>query len=160
GRGLGSALCFRAAEGTDEEQTDGIGATEMIKLLEQHKDGPFFLAMGFYRPHCPYIAPKKYFDLYPTEKIELPADPPNDLDDIPAAALFTKPPHWGVPPDQLKRATQAYFAAITFMDAQVGRVLDALDRLKLTENTIIVFTSDHGYNLGRHGQWMKMSLFE
>ena len=160
GRGLGSSLSFLAAEGTDEEQTDGIGATEAIKLLEENKDRPFFLALGFYRPHCPYVAPKRYFDLYPTEKLSLPQDPPDDWKDIPQPALFTRPAHWGVAEADLKRAIQAYYATITFMDAQLGRVLDALDRLKLTENTVIVFWSDHGYILGRHGQWMKMSLFE
>lgn len=159
-RGLGSALVFLAADGTDEEQTDGKAATEAIRLLEQSKDKPFFLAVGFYRPHCPYVAPKRYFDLYPIEKIRLPIDPANDHADIPEAALWTKPPNWGLNEIQLKEALQAYYASITFMDAQVGRLLDALERLKLSDNTIVVFWSDHGYLTGQHGQWMKMSLFE
>ena len=160
GRSLGSTLAILAAAGTDEEQTDGKVATEAIKLLDQHKDKPFFLAVGFFRPHSPYVAPKKYFDMYPLESIKLPNEPTNDLDDVPAAALFTKPPHWGLPETDRKIAMQGYYAAVSFMDAQVGRVLDALDRLDLEKNTIIVLWSDHGYNLGEHGQWMKQSLFE
>jgi uncharacterized sulfatase len=160
-RGLGSALCWLAAEGTDEEQTDGMVAAEAIKLLEQNKDKPFFLGVGFYRPHTPYIAPKKYFDMYPLEKISLPKDPENDLADVPVIAPFTKPPHWGVTDEgELRKAIQAYYASITFMDAQVGRVMDALDRLGLADNTVVLFWSDHGYLLGQHGQWMKQSLFE
>jgi len=159
-RGLGSALALHAADGTDEEQTDGIAATEAIKLLEVYRNRPFFLAVGFYRPHTPYVAPKKYFDLYPAAKMKLPDDPPGDLDDIPAPALWTKPPHWGVPEAQLKESISAYYASITFMDAQLGRLLDALDRLGLADNTVVVFWSDHGYVLGRHGQWQKQMLFE
>ncbi|HWV70965.1 MAG TPA: sulfatase [Pseudosphingobacterium sp.] len=161
-RHLGSALAYLNAAGTDEEQTDGLIATEAIKLLEQRKNEqePFFLAVGFFRPHTPYIAPKKYFDLYPQETVPLPKQLPNDLDDIPEDALFTKPAHWGLDEQQQKEALRAYYASISFMDAQLGRVLDALDRLGLAENTIVVFWSDHGYNVGQHGQWMKQSLFE
>lgn len=159
-RGLGSALAWHASEGTDEEQTDGMVATEAIKLLKEKKNEPFFLAVGFYRPHSPYVAPKKYFDQYPLATIPLPKEVENDLDDIPEAALFTKPPHWGLSIAERKEALRAYYATITFMDAQVGRVLDELDRLKLTDKTVIVLWSDHGYNVGQHGQWMKQSLFE
>ncbi|MDR2774427.1 MAG: sulfatase [Tannerella sp.] len=159
-RGLGSSLSYLIADGEDEEQTDGIVATEAIKLLEEHKDEPFFLAVGFYRPHTPYIAPRKYFDLYPLETVPLAPVVENDWDDIPEAALFTQPANWGLPDDKLREAKRAYYAAVSFMDAQVGRVLEALDRLNLTDRTIVVLWSDHGYNLGEHGQWMKQSLFE
>jgi iduronate 2-sulfatase len=159
-RGLGSSLSFLAAEGTDEEQTDGMVATEAIKLMEQNADKPFFLAVGFYRPHCPYIAPKKYFDLYPKDKIKLPAHSPGDTSQYSREAFFTYPFNWGLTEDQRRETIQAYFASVSFMDAQLGRVMDALERLGLADNTIVVFWSDHGYLLSEHGQWKKQSLFE
>jgi len=159
-RNLGSTLAYLEAEGADEDQTDGKVATEAIKILDQNRNRPFFLAVGFYRPHSPYVAPKKYFNLYASKEINLPAEPAGDMDDIPDAALFTKPANWGLDEIKRKEAIRAYYASITFMDAQLGRVLDALDRLELWNNTIVVIFSDHGYNLGQHGQWMKQSLFE
>jgi iduronate 2-sulfatase len=159
-RPLGAALAYLAAEGTDEEQTDGKVATEAIRLLEENRDRPFFIAAGFYRPHCPFIAPRKYFDLYPVDKITLPVEPPDHLKNVPDAAFWTKPPYWDLAEPERREAIRAYYASITFMDAQVGRLLDALDRLDLAKNTIIVFWSDHGYLLTEHGQWMKQSLYE
>jgi iduronate 2-sulfatase len=159
-RGLGSALAWLEAEGTDEEQTDGLIVTEAIKLMEEKQREPFFLAVGFFRPHTPYIAPKRYFEFYPPETVPLAKELENDLEDIPEAALFTKPPHWGIGEGDRRKVQGAYYATISFMDAQVGRLLNALDRLGLSENTIVVFWSDHGYNVGQHGQWMKQSLFE
>lgn len=161
-RGLGSSLSFLRAEGMDEEQTDGIVASEVIRRMETHRDRPFFVAAGFYRPHCPYIAPKKYFDLYPIEKVTLAPGPWPHLAEVPRPALSSTQPHpwFGVTQDQAREALQAYWASISFVDAQVGRLLDALDRLRLTERTIVVFWSDHGYHVGEHGLWMKMSLFE
>src|SRR5437867_3494969 len=120
-RGLGSALVFLAADGTDEEQTDGKGALAAVRLMEEHRDKPFFLAVGFYRPHCPYIAPKKYFDMYPLDQIKLPEQRPDDLKDVPAVAPFVKPPNWGLKEEDLRNAIQAYYASVTFMDVQVGR---------------------------------------
>jgi uncharacterized sulfatase len=161
-RGLGSSLSVLAADGTDEEQTDGIGATETIKLLEANKDKPFFLACGFYRPHSPYVAPKKYFDLYPLDKVKLPVEPLEHRKLIPAPALASVNPYplFGVSEDKARESLQAYHAAISFVDAQVGRLLETLDRLKLTDKTIVVFWSDHGYLVGQHGLWKKQSLFE
>jgi iduronate 2-sulfatase len=158
-RGLGSSLSFYASPAPDEDHTDGKVAAETIALLEKNKDRPFFIGAGFYRPHCPFIAPRKYFDLYPRNTIPLPATAEYPLTD-PLARWFTNPPHWGVDPEGQRDAIRAYYASITFLDANVGRVLDALDRLKLTDNTIVIFISDHGYHLGERGQWMKQTLFE
>ncbi len=163
GRGLGSAMVFLSDKnGKDEEHTDGKVATEAIKQLEQHKDKPFFIAAGFYKPHCPWIAPAKYFDLYPLDRIRLPKEPADYLKDVPKTALAsTTPwPWFGVTGDQARECKQAYYAAISFVDAQIGRLIDTMDRLKLWDNTVVVFWSDHGYHLGEHGLWMKQSLFE
>jgi iduronate 2-sulfatase len=161
-RGLGSSLSFLRAEGTDEEQTDGIGATAAIKLLEAHKDQPFFIACGFYRPHCPYISPKKYFDLVPFDQVRMPEVLESLMLKVPKPSLAsTQPwPWFGVTEMQARESKQAYWAAIAFMDAQVGRLLEALDRLKLADKTVIVFWGDNGYHVGDHGLWMKQSLFE
>jgi uncharacterized sulfatase len=161
-RGLGSSMSFLAAEGTDEEQTDGMVATEVIRLMEAKRDTPFFIAAGFYRPHCPFIAPKKYFDLYPIEKVTIRTGPWEYLAGVPPPALRSTQPHpwFGLNEEQVRESLRAYWATISFVDAQVGRLLDALDRLALAERTIVVFWSDHGYHVGKHGLWMKMSLFE
>lgn len=157
--GFGSALAYYSSPAPDEAHTDGKVATETIALLEQHRDRPFFLAAGFYRPHCPFIAPQQYFDLYPLADIPAPSTTPR-AGDVPPPAWFTSPPHWGLDATQQREILRAYYASVSFLDANVGRLLDALDRLGLTEKTIIVFVSDHGYHLGDRGQWMKMTLFE
>lgn len=157
-RMLGSALAYYASPAADEEHTDGKVAAETIALLNKHKDRPFFIGAGFYRPHCPFIAPQKYFDLYPLDKITAAAASPDSW--IPPPARFTVPPHWGVSEQGQREIIRAYFASISFLDANVGRLLDALDRLGLSDNTVVVFVSDHGYHLGEHGQWMKQTLFE
>jgi len=159
-RGLGSSLSFYASPAPDEEHTDGKVALETIKLIEANKDRPFFIAAGFYRPHCPFIAPKKYFDLYPLDKIAAPKFSPEEWKSVPEAALWMKEAHFGVNEQQQREAIQAYYASISFLDANVGKLLAALDRLKLADKTVVVFWSDHGYLLGEHGQWMKQSLFE
>ena len=159
-RQLGAALCWMEAEGTDEEQTDGKVAAETIRLLEVHKDKPFFLAAGFYRPHVPDVATKKYFDLYPFDQVTLPNEPPGHLTNVPPVALTTKPSNYGLPEEKLRRFKRAYLASISFVDAQIGKVLDTLDRLNLSDNTVIVLFGDHGWSLGEHGQWQKQLLFE
>lgn len=160
---VSAALSWLAADGTDEEQTDGLIATEAIQLLEKHRDEPFFLGVGFFRPHTPFVAPKKYFDLHPLDSIRLPEAPADDRSDIPVAAFAhnNPTPHYGLDELTCRQALQAYRASVSFVDAQIGRVLDALDKLKLTDNTIVVLWSDHGYHLGEHlGIWQKRTLFE
>lgn len=161
-RGLGSSLSFLAAEGTDAEQTDGKVAAETIRLLRENKDRNFFIAAGFYRPHCPYIAPKGYFDHYPMEAIHLPQEPADHIARIPPPALSSVNPypHFGVTEYQAREARRAYLATISFVDAQVGKLLHALDELGLEEKTVVVLWSDHGYLQGQHGLWKKQSLFE
>lgn len=159
-RGLGASLAWYESEGADEEYTDSKVAAETIRLLEAHQDKPFFIGCGFYRPHVPWIVPGKYFDLYPLDKISLPQGPPNDRDDIPPAALWVKTPNYGRTDEECRRAIRAYYASISYADAQVGNVLDALDRLKLWDKTVVVLWGDHGWHLGEHGNWQKQSLFE
>ncbi len=161
-RGLGSSLSFLKAEGSDLEQTDGLVATSVISMLEEHRDEPFFLAAGFYRPHCPYIAPKDYFKLYPLDKILMPSVSQADIANVPPPALeSTKPwPWFGVSEDEARQSKQAYYAAVSFVDAQVGRLLDKLEELQLADKTLVVFWSDHGYFLGEKGLWKKTSCFE
>jgi iduronate 2-sulfatase len=160
---FGASLSWLGDEGPDGEQTDGIAAAEAVRLLERFKRNgeSFFLAVGFYRPHTPYVAPKRYFDTYARDSIELPKLSDADRSRTPEAAYRSSLKEQdSMTDDQRRAAIQAYWASITFMDAQVGHVLDALDRLGLSNNTVVVFTSDHGYHLGDHGLWQKMSAFE
>lgn len=160
---VSAALSWLSAEGTDEEQTDGMVATEAIRLMEDHQDEPFFLGVGFYRPHTPFVAPERYFHLHPLEKITLPTAPADDRDDIPPSAFaHNNPvPNYDLDQETLRLALQAYRASVSFVDAQVGRILDSLARLGLAEKTIVVLWSDHGYHLGEHlGVWQKRTLFE
>lgn len=162
---FGASLSWMAAEGEDEEQTDGIVATEAIKLLQKfaQEDTPFFLGVGFYKPHTPFVAPKKYFDMYSKEDIVIPYTPEGYLATLPVPAreLLTRFREQNNLSEELAlSAIQAYYATISFLDAQVGRVLHALDESGLKDNTIVVFTSDHGYHMGEHGYYQKLSLFE
>lgn len=161
--GLGSSISVLADKtGKDEEHTDGMVADQTIRLLEAQKNKPFFIAAGFYKPHCPYVAPQKYFDLYPLEKMTLPEVAEGFRKTVPGPALAsTTPwPYLGVTSDEARQGKQAYYATISFVDAQIGRVINALDRLGLRDKTIVVFWSDHGYLLGEHGMWQKQSCFE
>jgi arylsulfatase A-like enzyme len=159
-------------DGLDLTQADHMAATQAIAILENRAKGspasrfirpeqPFFLAVGFVRPHVPLIAPKRIFDRYPDDQSVLPHVPEGDLDDVPAAAAGMENfRRYGMSTLQQKQALAAYYSSVTYMDEQVGRLLDALDRLDLRRNTVVIFTSDHGYNLGEHNCWQKLSLFE
>jgi iduronate 2-sulfatase len=162
-RKISAALSWLAADGADEEQTDGMITTEAIKLMEKHRDESFFLGVGFFRPHTPYVAPRKYFDLYPIENLKLPEAPADDREDIPVAAFANNNPvpNYGLEESVLLQALQGYYATVSFVDAQIGRLMGALDRLDLAEDTLVVVWSDHGYHLGEHlGTWQKRTLFE
>ena len=162
-RDTGAIMSWLAADGTDEEQTDGMGALAAVELLKEFssEEKPFYLAVGFYRPHTPDIAPKTYFDMYPLDAITPPAySPAMDKLFPPDALASRRPEESGLDETLRKKAIQSYYATITFMDAQVGRLLDALESLNLKDTTVVVFHSDHGYHLGEKNLWRKMSLFE
>lgn len=149
------------AEGTDLSQVDGMTTEKAIEVLRAHTDEPFFLAVGMVRPHVPFVAPKKYFDLYDPDSMHLPEVPADDLDDLPRKIRKDDATSvYGVTPEGHKEILRAYYATVSYMDAQVGRLMDELDRQKLTDNTIVVFTSDHGFLLGEHHKWQKKHLFE
>jgi arylsulfatase A-like enzyme len=155
-------------EGEGESHGDYKSATRAIEYMEKYKSQPFFLAVGFVKPHSPPTAPKKFFDLYEANKMELPVDfattpkAPPGFPEIsisnPNSDLFIGRESTAELAKEMKRA---YYASISFMDAQVGRVLRALEKNNLQSNTIIVFFGDHGYHLGEKGKWSKAySLYE
>jgi uncharacterized sulfatase len=170
--GAGGSLSFddhpteRAAEiwgpTTDEDGDlpDGKSARRVAELLEQHRSEPFFIAVGFISTHFPLLAPRKYFDLYDMDAIRSPGEPPGDRDDIPRIAL-SPGANVKVHPSERPSVSRAYLACASFLDAQVGVLLDSMDRLDLWKNTIVVFWSDHGFHLGEHeGLFRKGTLFE
>ena len=152
----GDALPFawQATSNTDAQELDGVTARQIARLLEKHKDGPFFLAAGFHKPHVPHTAPKPYFDMITVADMPLAT---RSGDPLPALAPNQRYPK--LTDDQERQIIAHYTAATTFMDAQLGVLLDAMDRLKLWENTVVVFWGDHGWHLGEHnGLWAKMTL--
>lgn len=141
------------------ENRAGKVAPEAKNALRLKNDAPFFLAVGFVRPHVPLIAPENCFEPYPEEEQELPRV--KIAGNVPEQALRRQNDKiWGMNMIQKRRTISSYMASVRFMDQQVGRILDALDRLKLREETIVIFLSDHGYNLGEHDCWSKVSLWE
>ena len=159
--GQDGQLVWQPTDRDDADEPDGRTERPIARLLEQHKDKPFFMGAGFHKPHLPWIAPSKYFEMYPPERIELPKTPPDDRDDIPPIALTRNPGDDQLSELDRKKAIAAYHACTTFLDAQVGVLLEALERLKLTDNTVVLLFGDHGWHLNDHlGLWRKMSLFE
>ena len=161
GRPLGLPLSWRATDESPRMTPDGTTATRVIQLMAEHRDQPFFIAAGFHKPHQPWVGPVEFFDRHPTASIELPATPVDDADDIPAPALSLAPDDAAHSDDQLRQAIAAYHAMVSMTDSYVGELLDALDLLELERSTIVVFTSDHGFQLGEHGgAWRKRLQFE
>ena len=162
-RRFGGTLSWLRLDG-DEAHTDELGATEAIHILEKHhprKTGkPLFLALGFYRPHTPYVAPGRWYDRYPPERVELAEVPPGDREGKPVAALADRRWQAEMSEEQKRAAIQGYHASVSFIDEQLGKVLDALEAQGLADDTVVVFTSDHGYQLGAHGLWQKRDLYE
>ncbi|QTN32059.1 sulfatase [Akkermansiaceae bacterium] len=148
-----------AAAGGDEDQADGLNAKAAVRILEEHHDKPFFLGLGFHKPHDPFIAPKKYFDLYPEGETKLAVEP----DDRSEQVRYAIPNHTDFASftDRERREfKRAYQACVSFTDAQLGKVFDAMDRLKLWDDTIVVLIGDHGYHLGEHEWWNKVTVYE
>lgn len=150
----------------DEAYYDGRVAAEAVRVLGQLKDRPFFLAVGFWKPHAPFNAPKKYWDFYDREKLPpLDAARPTNAPQLAfhdSREILRRQGGKAFNPtiDQILEMRHGYFANISYMDAQLGKVLDALDAHGIADRTIIVFVGDHGYHIGEHGLWGKTSNFE
>jgi uncharacterized sulfatase len=147
-----------AAEGGDEDQPDGQIAAEAVQIIEKKADKPWFLAVGFHKPHDPFIAPKKYFDLYPLDR--LPVHRPPEGRATPPAPAVGRGWDFSLTDRERREFLRCYLACVSFMDAQLGKVLAALTRSKRWGDTVVVFVGDHGYHLGEHGWWNKNTLFE
>lgn len=162
-RNSGESFDWHAFDLEDKDFGEGMVTEWAIEKLKNHdKDKPFFMGLGYYRPHIPLYAPKKYFDLYPLDKIQLPKVMENDLDDLPeigrkwALEAVTAGLHSStVKHNQWKNAVQAYLACVSFVDAQIGKVLEYVDNSPYANNTIIVLFSDHGWHLGEKQHWGK-----
>jgi uncharacterized sulfatase len=160
GKGKGK-LNWVPADGPDSSQPDGATARRIAQLIEQNRNRPFFIGCGFHKPHLPWIAPKKYFDMYNLADIKLPNTPADDRDDIPPLALTRTKSAEAMTDTERRQAILAYHAATSFMDAQLGLVLDTVDRFKLWDNTVVLLFGDHGWHLYDHLQlWRKMTVFE
>jgi iduronate 2-sulfatase len=156
----GNTFVVVEADGGDLVHSDGKTAAKAVELIEQHAGEPFFLAVGFVRPHVPFVAPRNYFEPFlPYEKLPLPPKIPGDWDDIPKAGInYKTSKNMQMDERRQKKAVGGYYASVAYMDAQVGKVLDALEESGQAGNTIVIFTSDHGYHLGEHDFWAKVSL--
>lgn len=157
----GNVMTIVQAEGDDNVHSDGKTAEKAIELIRQHKKSPFFLAVGFVRPHVPFVAPKSDFEPFPHQQMVLPPKVANDWDDIPSLGInYVTSVNGEMSEEQEKKALAGYYASVRYMDRQVGKVLTALEQEGLSDNTIVIFTSDHGFHLGEHQFWMKVSLHE
>ena len=157
----GNVMTIVKADGDDLAHSDGRTAEKACELIRAHRDEPFFLAVGFVRPHVPFVAPRSYFEPYPHQQVVLPPMVVNDWDDIPARGInYVTSVNARMSQEQERKAVAAYYASVSYMDAQVGKVLETLKEEGLEDNTIVIFTSDHGFHLAEHRFWMKVSLHE
>ncbi len=149
------------AEGSDDDPPDGQLAAKAVEILKQPRDKPFFLTVGFHKPHDPFNAPKKYFEMYPLEQLMPPFMPDNRTpkEDYVIGSGWAADFKKFSLQDQ-REFLRAYYACVTFTDAQIGKVLDELDRQNLWKDTAVIFIGDHGYNLGEYDWWNKAVLFE
>lgn len=155
---------FSKLQGDDDVLHDYHTVSYGLKQLAAEHDKPFFLAIGFHKPHMPFSVPKKYFDQFPLESIELPPTRTGDLDDVPPGGIAMAKPNGDhaemVKSGRWKEAVQAYLATISYMDGQLGRLLDGFEKSPHRDNTIVVFWSDHGWHLGEKEHWRKFALWE
>ncbi len=160
--GPGDPFDWQATTNEDADEPDGQTARRLLKFFSEHRDQPFFIAAGFHKPHVPHTAPQKYFDLHDPAKMPTPPEPADHVKDIPKTAFGPGPKHLpDLTLEQRRAVIQHYYAATSFMDAQVGVLLDEMDRLKLWDSTVVIFMSDHGWHLGEHGGlYAKMSVFD
>ena len=156
----GNTFVVVEADGDDLVHSDGKTAAKAVELIEKHKDEPFWLGVGFVRPHVPFVAPRAYYPPFkPYDKMVLPERVEGDWDDIPKPGINYKTSvNMKMDIRRQKKAVGGYYASVAYMDAQVGKVLDALNKAGLEDKTIVIFTSDHGYHLGEHDFWAKVSL--
>jgi arylsulfatase A-like enzyme len=155
---------FQPLDCRDEELRDYQITSWTIEQLAKPRDRPFFLACGLQLPHMPWAVPRKYFDMFPVESIQLPPTTKGDLEDVPPAGVRMARPGGDhaqmLASGRWKEAVQGYLAAIAFTDMNVGRILDALDRSPARDNTIVVLWGDHGWHLGEKEHWRKFALWE
>lgn len=158
----GNTFVVVEADGDDLVHADGKAAAKAVELIEKHKAEPFWLGVGFVRPHVPFVAPKNYYSPFlPYDKMLLPEKVAGDWDDIPKPGINYKTSvNMKMDTRRQKKAVGGYYASVAYMDAQVGKVLDALETAGIADKTIIIFTSDHGYHLGEHDFWAKVSLLD
>lgn len=164
GKGPGGNMQWGAFQGGDDALADYQNADWAIAKLKQKHDQPFFLAVGFTKPHLEWKAPQKYFDLHPLDKVQLPKVLDTDLEDVPAAGVKMAKPDGDhkkiVAAGQWKEAVQAYLACCTYVDVQLGRLLEALEASGQADNTVVILWSDHGWSHGQKQHWRKFSLWD
>ena len=158
----GNTFVVVEADGNDLVHSDGKTAAKAVELIKQNRDKPFFLGVGFVRPHVPFVAPRKdYSDFLPYSRMQLPPKLEDDWADIPKAGInYKTSKNMKMDLRRQKKAVGGYYASVAFMDRMVGQVLNGLKEAGLEDNTIVIFTSDHGYHLGEHDFWAKVSLHD